>query len=90
MDVDHIDGNKLNNKINNLREVTHLRNMHNQCEGPRTYKGHNRELPRGVYKKGESFQASICVNYKQKCLGTFKTVEEAHAAYRQAVGQFHG
>ena len=36
---------------------------------------------RGVSKRGERFQAQICINDKLKYLGTYETPQEAAVAY---------
>lgn len=40
--------------------------------------------PIGVSKRGKKFQASISINGKQKCLGSYNHLEEAFEAYKQA------
>lgn len=85
--IDHIDRNPSNNAIANLREATNSQNISNSTQR----KGKALKI-KGVYyhaKTGKYF-SSICVNYKQKYLGLFKTPEEAHAAYQKASAELHG
>ena len=42
------------------------------------------EYPLGVHCTGKSFEARVNINGKGKHLGTFKTVEEAFQAYKNA------
>jgi hypothetical protein len=74
--IDHIDGNKRNNCIDNLRAVTHRQNMSNQ-------KSHrNGRLLGANYKSREGRWCSqIRINGKPKWLGYFNSEEDAHAAY---------
>ncbi len=68
--LDHIDGNKDNNRIENLREVDEFLNQQNRpCHRKGTLWG-----TRSV-QKGKYFSAHV----KGKYLGNFKTSEEAHA-----------
>ena len=72
--VDHIDSNKINNKIENLRIVTQRENSSKE----RTIKS---LLPAGVSKSGKYYMARIVINKYRKYLGTFKTIELAEKAY---------
>lgn len=75
--VDHIDRNKLNNHINNLRMVTSQENSFNTNA-------------KGWYRtKYNTYTAQIVLNNKTYRLGTFKTKEEAHQAYLDAKSQMH-
>jgi hypothetical protein len=77
--IDHIDGDKSNNRIDNLRDVTVQQNNWNRSNT----KGY-------VYhKRDKSYMASICVNSKIKHLGYFKTEEEAREAYLEAKSKHH-
>ena len=71
--IDHIDRNKLNNQVSNLRIATQQQNMWN-----RGFKGYSWN---SVSKR---YQAQIRVNKKCICLGSYKTKEEAHQAYLDA------
>lgn len=82
--VDHIDGDKLNNKISNLRECSNAENLRNQ----RGKSG--RDLPKGVHAHGRSYIASITKDYKSYHLGVFETAEEARKAYNAAAKTMHG
>lgn len=66
-DVDHLDGNGLNNRKSNLKVKTHSANMVNQSLDRKGLK----KVPSGRY------QAAITKDYKTIYLGTFDTKKEA-------------
>ncbi len=78
--IDHINGNKGDNRRVNLREVSHAINQQNQ----RTPSRNNRLGVLGVRRLRARFRATICVNSSPKHIGTFDTMEEAHSAYLAA------
>ena len=77
--IDHIDGNKSNNNIKNLREATNQQNGFNR--GPQK---NNKLGIKGVRKKGNKYTAAISINGKVKHLGMFFTIEEARLAREEA------
>ncbi|MCK3201792.1 HNH endonuclease [Escherichia coli] len=72
MEVDHIDHNKINNAIWNLRLVTRKGNCHNL---PLYYT--NKTGYRGVYIEKGKYRAYIKVDGKSIHLGNFDDIEEA-------------
>lgn len=66
--IDHMNGDRQDNRISNLRVVNQSTNVANQKS-------------RGVYKYKYGYRAVICRNRTQYNLGTFKTYEEARQAY---------
>jgi hypothetical protein len=85
-DVDHIDGNRSNNAIANLRDVSRAMNVQN-VRAPRCSNEASGML--GVTKRGRKWQASIWAGGRRSYLGLFSAPEEAHAAYVQAKRQLH-
>ena len=84
--VDHIDGDKLNNRIDNLRWAT---SAENRCSVE--MRADNTSGYRGVSMlKNGRWRARIWVNCIEKYLGTFDTAEEASAAYERAVAEIRG
>ena len=85
--IDHIDGNGLNNKRNNLRIVTHTQNMFN-----RRLRVDNASGFKGVFwhKHTKKWASEIVANKIRHHLGYFKTPEDAHAAYIAAAKKLHG
>lgn len=81
--IDHINGEKEDNRLSNLRNCSSKENSQNR----RTVLSKVGVL--GVCKSGSGFKASIGVNRKSKYLGTFKTVELAHNAYLSAKAELH-
>ena len=85
--IDHINGVRDDNRIQNLREVTFAGNSQNQRKShvDSTYgligidKLSHRDL----------FRARINVCGKRRSLGYFKTADEAHAAYLAAKRALH-
>ena len=77
--IDHIDGNRSNNRIDNLRDVTQQQNTFNQT----TAKGYC------WHKKNNKFQALIGINGKRKHLGYYTTEQEARNAYLKAKEIYH-
>lgn len=77
--IDHIDGNKLNNSVKNLRLANNSLNIHNAKS--KTAKGY-KITPEGRYR------ASIRIRNKHVSLGTYDTPEEATAAYNAALVRY--
>lgn len=76
-DIDHINGDKGDNRPENLREATRPQNCANR---PGTA-GHGLK---GVSPLGNSWVARITVNYRTIHLGSFSTAEAAARAYDAA------
>lgn len=83
--VDHINQNKLDNRIENLRGATQQQNLCNR--GPQK---NNTSGYKGVSRSGNGFAASICCKGVVHRLGTFPAAEEASAAYQAAAKELHG
>lgn len=82
--LDHIDGNPLNNHIENLRPATKQQNAQN-----RKVRCTNQLKTKGVQVRGSKFAAYIWVDKQQKYLGTFETLDEAGMAYMVAANTHH-
>jgi hypothetical protein len=85
MQIDHIDKNKSNNKIINLRLANHASNVANA--GPRK---NNKLGVKGVQYEGSKFRAAVERNGKQYYLGRYDTIEEASNVYWAAAEELHG
>ena len=80
MTVDHIDENKKNNNINNLRYATLRQNTGYYREKRRTD-----GLPVGIGKRGDRYFPRVSHNGNEIWLGTFLTIEEAVESRRKAL-----
>lgn len=90
-ELDHINGDRADNRLCNLREATHAQNQRNRV---RVISGRNPNTSgyKGVTWHGERKQwmARIRVNGTRKTIGRFPTAEEAHAAYCAAARRHYG
>jgi hypothetical protein len=84
--VDHRDGDRANNRFENLRDVTRSVNFQNQ----RRARGNNKHSALlGAFKKRDRWESRIKVDGAYIRLGTFRTAEEAHTAYIEAKRRLH-
>lgn len=87
--IDHIDGDKANNKWANLRAATHSQNCANRKAPKR--RRNDAGLPKGVLPAANgAFDASICANHQRIKLGRFPTAEEAASAYAAKAAELFG
>lgn len=82
LDVDHINGNTLDDRFENLRLATRSQNLANRRV--------RRNGLKGVVQNPTGWQAKLQIGYKRIHLGQFSTEEEAHEAYVAAAKQHHG
>jgi len=80
LQIDHINENKQDNKIANLRKATKKQNACNQ------------KAVKGYYfsKRQKKWKAAIRLNGKKKHLGYFDTEQQAREAYLRAKEKLHG
>lgn len=86
--IDHVNGNRADNRIANLREATGTQNLYN-----RGAMSNNKCGLKGACFRAKTnlWRAQICVNGVDIHLGSgFHTAEEAHAAYCRAAVKYHG
>lgn len=84
--IDHINGNRLDNRRENLRFCTNAENGKN-----RKISKNNTSKFKGVffYKKGNSWRSMIRVDGRRIFLGDFGSAEAAYEAYCKASSEFH-
>ena len=78
--LDHIDGNPLNNRIENLRVAEQWQNRGNTI-------GIKRDLPKGVYRLGGTHK--YYSNFRSEYLGSYDSIEEAKAVYDEANKKYY-
>ena len=77
--IDHIDGDRCNNKIENLRDVTKQQNAFNRTKA----KGYC------WFKRDNKWKAQIQLNQKNIHLGYFESEDSARQAYLEAKKIYH-
>ena len=85
--IDHINMDKSDNRITNLREATNAENQFNtvaQSNNTSGFKGVT------LHKNNRKWIAYIGVKGVRHHLGSFKTAVEAHEAYVKASKELHG
>lgn len=84
-EIDHKDGDRFNNRIDNLRAATHTQNLNNV----KKYRNNTTGI-KGVYMQNGRYKAAIGFNNKLIHLGYFDTLEEAIKARQDATIKLHG
>lgn len=87
IEVDHIDGDGLNNRRANLRLATRSQNCCNKA-----FAGKNSSGVKGVHlhRQTGKWAAQIMVRKKVHYLGIFSNLDDAAAAYAKASAELHG
>lgn len=85
--LDHIDCNKINNAIANLRPASTAENLRNRGKNRNNKSGY-----KGVCfdRRDQRWRATIRVDRKLKHIGYFKDPADAHRAYEAAAAKYHG
>lgn len=77
--IDHINGDPTDNRLKNLRNVSHSENMANARRPAHNTTGHI-----GVYSSRGKWQACITQDKRTRFLGRFDSIEEAMRARKEA------
>lgn len=84
--LDHINRDRSDNRIENLRQVTNTINQWNRAKNRNSASGHQGV---SLHKLTKKWQAKISANGRTMHLGLFDTPEAAHAAYIAAKKEYH-
>lgn len=84
-EMDHVNGDRADNRIGNLRIATRGQNQRN-----RSVQKNNAIGVKGVRCVGGRFVAECMVNRQSHHIGTYSTVEEAADAYNKFAAVAHG
>lgn len=86
-EIDHINGDRKDNRLCNLREATKAENRINRCN----YKNNTSGI-KGVsfHKRNGKWKAQIQVSGRKMGLGYFDRIEDARDAYAEASDRLHG
>jgi hypothetical protein len=83
--IDHINGDRSDNRICNLRIASHFENCWNSKA-----RSHSKSGIKGVRKCGAKWHVRIRHNHKTYWLGSYETPEEAKQAYDNAAIKYFG
>lgn len=85
-EIDHINGNTLDNRYENLRLATRSQNAQNRRRKK------NKDLPKGVTldRATGKYCAKITCDKKTQVIGYYATAEEAHLMYKMKAMELHG
>ncbi len=80
LQIDHIDNNKENNRIDNLQLCTARQNV---SKDKKLHKKTSRYIGVSWHKGGRKWEAKIMIEGKQKHLGSFSNEHDAHLVYQK-------
>lgn len=83
--IDHINGNRSDNRISNLRLASHYQNRWNSKPRASSKSG-----IKGVRNRRGKWEARIRIGGKEIWLGSHDTPEKAKAAYDEAANRYYG
>lgn len=83
--IDHINGDRADNRLANLRECSNAQN----CQNVRAHADGSGMIGASFDKRRGKWVAGIGVSGRRHFLGYFPTQREAHAAYLFAKARFH-
>jgi hypothetical protein len=86
-EIDHIDGDRSNNRLSNLREATHAQNQANK---PASQISISRMKGVTLHRRTGKWQSQIRDGGKNRYLGLFNTPEQAHATYVAEAKRIYG
>ena len=78
--IDHINGIKNDNRIENLRDLTNSQNAQNKLKAK--VNSNSKILGVSWHKKAKKWQAFICIYKQNKYLGLFSDIKDAEIAYK--------
>lgn len=81
--IDHVNGDRADNRIENLRECSHHQNQFNK-------KGRSKRFMKGVSLDNYGYRAKISFSGKSIHIGRFVTEHDAHEAYCLKAKELHG
>jgi hypothetical protein len=85
--IDHVNGNKLDNRACNLRYADKSQNMCNRGKTRGNTSGYKGVV---LHRQSGKWRAYIKKDYKQHYLGIYETREQAASAYNAAAIRLHG